>query len=111
MNVNSKSEMKTKYFICTRPQTNDSHTVHKEGCPCLPAPEKRIFLGVFRSPDEAVEEGRKHFPAPAGCRFCSKKYYKENTKNRFSEMPGKLDFLSSDRVRDSWESALICSMN
>jgi hypothetical protein len=111
MKENSKSEMKTKYFICIRPQFNDSHAVHKEDCPCLPAPEKRIFLGIFQSPDEAVKEGKKHFPAPAGCRFCSREYYKENSKILYFERSEKSDFLTSDRLMDTLENALICSMN
>jgi hypothetical protein len=103
--------MKTKYFICIRPLINDSHAVHKEGCPCLPPAEKRIFLGIFQSPDAAVEEGRKHFPAAAGCRFCSKEYYKENSKILIFERSEKSDFLKSDRLMDTLESALIFSMN
>lgn len=111
MNENSKSKMKTKYFIGIRLQLNDSHTVHKEGCPCLPAPEKRVFLGIFQSPDEAVKEGRKHFPAPAGCRFCSKEYFIENSKILFFERSEKPDLLTSGKLMDTWENALICSMN
>lgn len=111
MKKNSKSEMMTKYFICIRPLINDKYVVHKEGCPCLPPAEERIFLGIFQSPEEAVKEGRKHFPAPAGCRFCSKEYYKENSKILFFERSEKSDFLKSDRLMDTWESALICSMN
>jgi hypothetical protein len=111
MKENSKSEMKTKYFICIRPQANDSNAVHKEGCPLMSEPAEIIFLGIFQSPDEAVEEGRKHFTAPAGCRFCSREYYKENSKILYFERSEKSDFLTSDRLMDTLESALICSMN
>jgi hypothetical protein len=102
--------MTSKYFICIRPQANDSHAVHKEGCPCLPEPRKRIFLGSFRSVHKAVGEGRKYFSMTCGCRFCSKEYY-ENSKKSISEAYKKSDFLTSERFKDKWGNALIYWMN
>jgi len=40
----------TKYFICTRAGKDGIHIVHREGCPFLPEPAKRLYLGIFHSP-------------------------------------------------------------
>ena len=56
-----------------RPQTNDHHSVHKEGCPFLPDDEKRIYLGAFKSGQDAVEEARNYFIKTNSCHFCCKR--------------------------------------
>jgi hypothetical protein len=72
--------MSTKYYLAVRPQINENHSVHKEGCPFLPDDKKRIYLGEFSSGKDAVREGQRHFISTKGCIFCSKeqKVYEEN---------------------------------
>lgn len=60
------------YYVAVRPQTNEYHSVHKEGCPFMPEESKRIYLGSFGSGKEAGYEGKKIFSRSAECRFCSK---------------------------------------
>ena len=36
-----------KYYVAVRPQTNEIHSVHREGCPFMPDDGKRIYLGFF----------------------------------------------------------------
>jgi hypothetical protein len=64
--------MVSKYYVAVRPQTNENHAVHKEGCPFLPDDEKRIYLGEFSTGQEAVSESHRHFTNTKGCLFCSK---------------------------------------
>jgi len=78
--------MATKFFICIRPGNDGSHTVHNENCPFLPEPYKRIFLGTFKSPRSAMEEGRKYCNSPVRCVFCSKEHHRENRISKFSGM-------------------------
>lgn len=57
--------------MVSRPGLNESHYVHIDGCPFLPAENKRIFLGKFISLSDARLEGDKHFNNNHGCRFCT----------------------------------------
>lgn len=66
--------MAAKFFVVIRPQVNDNHAVHKEGCPFLPDDKKRIYLGVFASAKDAVKESHRHFNKTNGCIFCSKEH-------------------------------------
>ena len=66
--------MSTKYYLAVRPQINENHAVHKEGCPFLPDNNKRIYLGEFSSGKDAVIEGQRHFIRTKGCIFCSKEH-------------------------------------
>jgi len=66
--------MTEKYFITISPRISGSHTIHKQACPFLPEPGKRIPLGVFRSSQEAVKEGREYFERAESCPFCSKEH-------------------------------------
>ncbi len=103
--------MKANYFISVRPQLNESHSVHKEDCPFLPGPGKRIFIGNFQSPHNAEEEGKKYFSSPNRCLFCSKEHYEEKTKNNLSEVNAVSNPVTSDRFKDTCENVLICSLN
>ena len=64
--------MIAKYYVAVRPQTNENHAVHKEGCPFLPDDDKRIYLGEFISGYEAVSESQHFFSKTKGCLFCSR---------------------------------------
>ena len=60
-----------RYYVAVRPQTNEIHSVHREGCPFMPDDSKRIYLGMFPSGDDARHEGRKYYNSSTGCRFCT----------------------------------------
>jgi hypothetical protein len=64
--------MEAKYYVAVRPRTNETHPIHKEGCPFLADDEKRIYLGMFKSGSDALTEGRQHFLNSSRCPFCSK---------------------------------------
>jgi hypothetical protein len=63
---------RAKYYVAVRPQTNDHHSVHKEGCPFIYENENRIYLGKFGSGKDAIKESRLHFKKTECCIFCSK---------------------------------------
>jgi len=102
--------MLVKYYVGIRPQTSDCHAVHKEGCPFLLEADKRISLGTYNSPDEAVSEGRRHFDKSDYCLFCSKEYHSPK-EDISTEIPVPADLLSSEQLHSTWESALHCSAN
>jgi hypothetical protein len=67
MNTVKSSE---KYYVALRSQTNEVHSVHRDGCPFMPGNNKRIFLGNFTNGSDAGIAGRKYFQNSCGCRFC-----------------------------------------
>jgi hypothetical protein len=103
--------MAAKYFICTRSQTDGTHTVHKDDCPFLPEPGKRIPMGIFKSLPGALMEGRSYFSRPAGCLFCGKEHHTEYKRPLFSEEYFDADYISSSQMIVTWESAMFCSVN
>lgn len=58
------------YYV-SKKAANGDHNVHKEGCPRLPKPENRLFLGYFSSGEGTVEEAKKYYAASDGCCFCA----------------------------------------
>ena len=102
---------KKKYYVAVRPQTNEYHAVHKEGCPFLPDDEKRIYLGEFSSGTEAVKESHSHFGKTKGCIFCS------NEKQSVKWSQPLSDILKKDTVSQeiyipvSNHQSLICCVN
>ena len=78
--------MFAKYYVVIRTQTDENHAVHKEGCPFLPDPEKRIYLGKFNSAREALREGQILFNRTSSCLFCLKELHKEKRQPVFSEI-------------------------
>lgn len=65
------NESSDRYYVAVKPQTNETHSVHREGCPFMPDDRKRIYLGMFISGDDARQEGRKYYNNSTGCRFCT----------------------------------------
>lgn len=103
--------MSAKYFIGIRPQTNEYHTVHKDGCPFLPDAGKRIYLGTFRSNQDAINEGERHFDKSNTCLFCSKEHHSPERKHLFAEMAVSGNLLSIDRFPVTWDGACQCGVN
>jgi hypothetical protein len=103
--------MEVKYYICTRPQAEGYYFIHREDCPLLPAPGKRIYLGTFLSPVEAAEEGKKYFSRIRYCLFCSEEHNDKITQSVLFEVQHDIKNITSVQVIAGWESALFCYVN
>jgi hypothetical protein len=103
--------MESKYYVAVRPRTNETHSIHKEGCPFLSADEKRIYLGVFRSAGDALKESKHHFINSSRCPFCSKDT--EDTGNRSV----RYDKVNTSRISAEihmpviYQNSLFCCVN
>ena len=73
--------MIAKYYLALRPQTDEHHAVHRDGCPFLPDYKKRIYLGTFNSGQDAVREGKRHFIKTNSCQFCSREHKVHDEKS------------------------------
>lgn len=88
--------MVAKYYVAIRPQTNEHHVVHKEGCPFLPLKNKRIFLGMFKYGPDAEIEGQKYFSRTDICPFCLKDHRHAERQPVFQEA-GIQDYFPTER--------------
>jgi len=59
------------YYVNKNQQTNGDHEVHTGSCKYLPAPENRLYLGLFATCAEAVREAKKTYAKSNGCYYCS----------------------------------------
>lgn len=98
--------MSSSYFVAIRPQSNEHHTIHKEGCPFMPDDRKRIFLGNFHSTFDALSAGKKHFSETDNCRFCSQEHHHEVHSPAVT-----LNLISAERMTAGWENAFQCCLN
>ena len=103
--------MISKYYVAVRPQTNENHAVHKDGCPFLPDDEKRIYLGQFSSGEKAVSESHHHFTNTKGCLFCSRDHkVLENTPSL--HLWAETDAASAKlEIPISYPQSLMCCLN
>lgn len=102
---------RAKYYVAVRPQTNNHHTVHKEGCPFLSENDKRIFLGKFSSGRDAIKESRLQFKKTECCLFCSKEI-KIFNKERVSFNLTNEDMIAKElRIPVSFHQSLLCCVN
>lgn len=103
--------MTERYFISTSPRINGDHTIHRHDCPFLPEPGRRIPLGAFQSPRDAVKEGRNYFRRADSCLFCSKELNDIKRRTFMSERvdPNKI---SSARMKKApWMDLLFSSLS
>ena len=102
---------RAKYYVAVRPQTNDYHAVHKEGCPFISESDKRIYLGKFSSAMDAIRESRLHFKKTECCLFCSKEIKIINNE----QVPFNLtngDMIPNElRMPISFHQSLLCCVN
>jgi hypothetical protein len=103
--------MATLFYIGTRPQGNGRYIVHTKDCPLLPSPGKRLCIGTFLSPEDAVEEGKMHFDNTGYCPFCLHENHSVTEGSRFAEACDKLDFITHIGIKTTWESAMFCGVN
>ena len=58
------------YFVNKNAQSGGEHEVHTEDCVYLPAPENRLRLGYFSSPEDVIKEAKKYDDNVDGCYYC-----------------------------------------
>lgn len=58
------------YYVNSNAQNTGEHEVHRLGCPTPAREQNRIYLGTWRSCDEALEAARQHFDTVDGCANC-----------------------------------------
>ncbi|HLP74309.1 MAG TPA: hypothetical protein VK155_15490 [Bacteroidales bacterium] len=94
----SKAHLSSFYMV-VRPGLNELHSVHMDGCPFLPAENKRIFLGKFISLRDAIHEGNKYFSNNCGCRFCTHGPGETGKKSRETIEMNVMNFQNSGLVK------------
>lgn len=103
--------MAKMFFIGTRPQANGRYIIHTKNCPLLPSPGKRLYIGTFLSPDDAAEEGKKHFSDPDYCPFCLHEDRSATEGASLAEICEEQDFITHIGIKATWESAMFCGVN
>ena len=103
--------MIAKYYLALRPQTDEHHAVHRDGCPFLPEHEKRIYLGTFNSGQDAVMEGKRHFIKTNSCQFCSKDH---NSPDKQPELHKRIQTAlipAEPEISLSYNTNMLCCLN
>ncbi|HUX57659.1 MAG TPA: hypothetical protein VMV77_11850 [Bacteroidales bacterium] len=103
--------MVSKYYVSKRPQTNDYHAVHQEGCPFLSDEKSSISLGFLSSGREAVVEGQKYFTKTSCCRFCMKEQHAEERQPCFPGIDIESIFSNENQISLALRGALLCFQN
>lgn len=103
--------MIAKYYLSIRPQTNEHHAVHREGCPFLPDNEKRIYLGIFNSGQDAVMEGKRHFIKTSSCNFCLKDHKVSDEQPKLHKRVQKAIIPVEPEISLSYNTNLLCCLN
>jgi hypothetical protein len=111
-NLNIKLQtMEAKYYVAVRPCTNETHSIHKEGCPFLSDDDKRIYLGMFRSGNDALKESRYHFINSSRCPFCSKETETYEVKSlKYTEV-NAAQISSGMNIPVTFQNSLFCCVN
>jgi hypothetical protein len=103
--------MFTKYYLVIRPQTDEYHALHKEGCPFLADHDKSIYLGKFKTSLEALREGQILFNRTKSCRFCLKEHHTEKREPVFAETVLTGPEPAGNQIFLSREVILSCFLN
>ncbi len=96
--------MKSKYFLSQKPLGENRYYLHSGECPFLPEPEKRIYLGRFRSSGEAAAAATKQNAEFTFCRFCLAEAIKADSRSEIVPC-------TTEEVKDTRDSMLMCSIN
>lgn len=103
--------MSAYYFISIGQRSTGNHTVHKDGCPLMPANRKMICLGKFESTQDALNLGNKLFERSEICSFCCRKGPVQSHSVNSIQMGKKDKFITSDQIVKIRESAPLCPLN
>jgi hypothetical protein len=110
--LNTKKQIMTKkYYVAVRPQTNDLHSVHQEGCPFMPDDGKRIFLGQFNSGQDALRIGEMYFHETGNCLFCCKENTSSADNSAVLKWSGKDIVSVKTEIPVSYEQNMFCCLN
>jgi hypothetical protein len=63
-----------KFYLDPKSLSNGLFSVHRDGCPFLPESNKRIYLGKFDFPEDAVTSAKIICLNSDGCNFCLREY-------------------------------------
>jgi len=77
----------------------------------LPDEEKRIYLGMFNSGQDAVREGQIYFDRTNSCPFCLKEHQSEMKKPVFSEIDITGNIPSDSQISISLKGTLFYFLN
>jgi hypothetical protein len=102
---------RVKYFVAVRPQTNDYHSLHKEGCPFIPENENRIYLGEFGSGMDALKDSQQIFKNTKCCIFCSKEIKVLNRNQPLFDIMKEDPVPEELRMPVSYHQCLLCCVN
>jgi hypothetical protein len=100
-----------KYYVAVRPQTNQLHAVHQEGCPFLPDDGKRIFLGQFKSGNDAVRMSARHFTETGSCLFCCNESKSLPDNSSGSKLSGQDIVSVRPEIPVSFMQSMLCCLN
>ena len=82
-----------KYYISKRSLLNGIFSVHREDCPFVPEPEKRIYLGKFNSGHDAAKVAKMICLKSDCCYFCLQacsQLTKKNSSDWNNQVPVKV---------------------
>ena len=104
-------KMYTRYYVARKPQTNNHHAIHKEGCPFLPGNTDRIYLGIYDCCLDAVIMGKIYYKSARSCLFCLKEYQIETNKIILSEFDYFENMAKDHQIDLSKENSLFYFWN
>jgi hypothetical protein len=102
---------RAKYYVVVRPQTNDNHAVHKEGCPFIRVNERRIYLGKFSAGKDAIRESRLHFKKTERCLFCSREIKTVSNEQLHLNLQSGDTNPKEPRIPLSYHQSFLCCVN
>jgi len=99
-----------KYYIGTKPGIDGNYTVHRHDCPLLPDHGRRILMGIFRSPSDAIRGGRLFHTRLVLCPFCLKDHKEFNSPAYIEAQTGP-DLIGSAMIKSGLTDVLVCAVN
>ncbi len=103
--------MKIRYYFSLKSHGDSRYYIHSEDCPLLPSPEKRLYLGRFKSTEEAIMAARKYFINVSCCRFCQSETVKKINFLLQGELTVNSGFISSGMIKSTPDCILMCCIN
>jgi hypothetical protein len=103
--------MEITYYLSLKPHEDNRYYIHSEDCPLLPAPEKRIFLGRFASPEEAIKAAGSLYDNITFCRFCQIESVNKIYRLLKEKLPENTDFITSGMIISNDDTVMMCCIN
>jgi hypothetical protein len=99
-----------KYYIRVKPGTDGNYTIHRQDCPLLPDPGRRILIGIFRSLPDALKRSSMFHARLALCPFCLKSNNDIN-KPDCSYGESGTELIVSAKLKSGLPDVLVCAVN